>query len=819
MRRGAPVCLTVMLLSAGMAGAAQLPKQPDDALLVVPPVGDGNSQAGCAGQAMIPRLLRAIVNASDSQLDFVFYQRPCGALLVSTDTLKSLRIRTEGRPTVGIDGEDWVNLNAYPKLTYALDLANQQIRLEGEPEVFYPTRVDLQPEEPDIAPTANPGIALNYGAAVAGSPDTGQTNYSAFLNAAAFASPGVIVSNWIWGHSSGQTNVLRLQTTAIRDMPTRISALRLGDVRTPSGGFGGSLPVAGIQYATNFATRPYLLITPTALLTAATRRDAGLQIRVDPFGDGTVRAVPVAGSQVPYGPVEVVNLPVYQNGRYRLLLRDGSGNLVESSQANFFARGLLRQGLSEFDYALGARRDSIANNRYTTPAAGFDHRYGLTRWLTLEGHLEADRERQAAGFGGRFRVPWLGVAAATVAASRRDRGGSGKFASLSFENRYASFSYAGLAQCNGRNFTTISGARGDTACSAFASLGTPLPWGDRISTVLGQRIPRDAPTQRNYGLNYVTHVPRLSLTVSAGVSWIETAGDSTWTARANLNMPLGAPFRLAGDRPKRRLRFRPTTTQVAMDGTQGEFTDPRVRLRAVTRGNFAGRTLALGASTTLAGPNVNTLSAGWSGRKVNAAINATESDGSEFLSASASSGLVYIDRSVFTTRPVLNSFALVDLGEDNDGVFINGARANRNGKALVTPLTPYVPNELRIDVSDLPLSAAQRAQTVTVTPRFRSGVVLRPTLPRFQDAIVTIEMQASDGSRKPLPYTAFVQVPKPAQASPVGSGGDVYISGEQGPMRLKVFVQGRQCAIDIELPDAPEDDNILALGPYLCEPS
>ncbi|MBR9812994.1 fimbrial biogenesis outer membrane usher protein [bacterium] len=810
--------LIALVFCAGSASAAQLPKQPDDAVLVVPPVAQGD-EPGCDGQPMIPRLLRAIVNASDSQIDFVFYQRPCGALLASVDTLKSLRIRIEGRPTVGIDGELWVNLNAYPKLSYELDLSRQRVLLEGEPDVFYPTLVDFQPEEPDVAPTANPGIALNYGVGASGRPDDGSTQYSAFLNAAAFARPGVIVSNWVWGHAEGRTSTLRLQTTAIRDMPQRIAALRIGDVRTPSGGFGGSLPVAGVQYATNFGTRPYLQITPTALLSAATRRDAGLQIRVDPFGDGSAQAVPVAGSQVPYGPVEVVNLPVYQNGRYRLVLRDSAGNLVESSQANFFARGLLRQGLSEFDYAIGARRPSIADNRYTTPAAGFDHRYGLTRWLTLEGHVEADRDVQVAGFGGRFRVPWVGVAAATVAASRSDDSSSDSFASVSLENRYQSFSYAGLAQCNGRDFTTISGPRGQTACSAFASLGAPLPWGDRISTVLGQRIPRDGAKQRNYGVNYVTHIPRISLTVSAGVSWFETAGDSTWSARANINMPLGAPFRLAGKQPRRRLRFRPSTTQVAVDATQSEFADARVRLRSVTRGNFGGRTLALGASTTLAGPNINTLSAGWSGRKVNAAVNVTESDGDELLSASASSGLVFIDRSLFTTRPVLNSFALVDLGEDNDGVFVNGARANSRGKALVTPLIPYVPNNLRIDVTDLPLSAAQRAQTIAVTPRFRSGVVLRPTLPRYQDAIISIQLAAADGSRKPLPYRAYVQVAAPAEVSPVGSDGAVYVTGEQGPMRLDVFVDGGQCRVDFELPDGPEDDNILALGPYLCEPS
>lgn len=818
MTRSAPFGLVVMALIAGAASGAQLPKQPDDAVLVVAPVDAADSDS-CAGQPMIPRLLRAIVNGSDSQIDFIFYQRPCGALLSSVGTLKSLRIRVEGRPTVGIDGEQWVNLNAYPGLNYTLDLPQQRVLFEGEPEVFYTTIVDFQAEEPDVAPTASPGIALNYGAGVAARPDDGREQYSAFLNAAAFARPGVLVSNWVWGHADGQTNTLRLQTTAIRDMPERIAALRLGDVRTPSGGFGGSLPVAGVQFATNFATRPYLQITPTALLSAATRRDAGLQIRVDPFGDGTAQAVPVAGSQVPYGPVEVVNLPVYQNGRYRLLLRDAAGNLVETSQANFFARGLLRQGLSEFDYAIGVRRPSIADNRYTTPAAGFDHRYGLTRWLTLEGHLEADRDIQVAGIGGRVRVPWVGVAAATVAASRRDGGDSDTFGSVMLENRYQSFSYAGVAECSGRDFVTISGPRNDTACSAFASLGAPLPWGDRISTVLGQRTLRDAPTQRNYGLNYVSHIPRISLTVSAGVSWFESGDDSNWTARANITMPLGAAFRAAGDRPRRRLRFRPSTTQVSMDGTKDEASDARIRMRAVTRGNFGGRTLALGASTALAGPSVNTLSAGWSGRKVNAALNVTESDGAENLSASASSGLVYIDRSLFTTRPVLNSFALVDLGEDNDGVFVNGARANRDGKALVTPLIPYVPNKLRIDVTDLPLSAAQRAQTVTVTPRFRSGVVMRPTLPRYQDAIVTIELATADGDSVQLPYSAYVQVAAPAEASPVGSGGDVYVTGEQGPLRLNVFVNGGRCDLDIELPDGPEDDNIPALGPYLCEPS
>ena len=812
-----------LLLVAASASATQ------------PPVRTGISTDGAAGPcaagddtpAYVPRLLQVTVNEVNTRQEYLFLQRRCGALLVRPGDLEALRIRTAGKPMVEVNGEKYLNLNAFEGLSYRLNEAGQSLVLEGEPGIFYPTVINFEHDRlPRSGPPA-PGAFLNYGLFLSDLLEGGArvTTGSATLGLFDwFNSKGVLVSDWIGLRQAQTQTVTRLATTFTRDFPVRTATLRVGDVNSRGGSFGGSAAVGGVQYATNFGTRPFLITTPVEMMAAATNRSSVLDLFTSELDapERQSRANFLSGlANAPYGPVEVINIPTYQNGEYHLVLRDRLGREYSVRQPFYFNQGLLRQGLHDFSYEAGARRQNFSADDYGDAFGSATHRYGFNARFTGEGHLEVSEDGQALGGGGAYVLPYAGVLAGTLAGSSATAVGEGVYGALGLENRYHDFGYAARMDCQSREFVLpSSGVNSGVICRSFASVSSALPWDDSLSLSLSQARFRTAPETRSLQLGYSSRALR-GVTLSAFASYTDRpAADYTVGLLASLS--LASLQELAGRdsgsiRSESGSLLDPRRVRLSLTANTGRDRDLLAQARISSGARIGEQDIGVQYTEALAGRDARTLSGLWSNRYVGATAGLSQFDGVELYSAGASSGLVWLDGGLFPTRPVTSSFALVRLGEEHAGVRVNGYRSDGDGDVLLTPLQPYLDNPVGINGADLPMNAKFDALSFALSPRFRSGVVARPKIEVLRDAIITVQLRSRENQLVPLPPGAYATLPGSDELFPTGEDGAVYLLGLEPTTPVTITWNEQSCEIQVVLPGPVTGDSIPELGPYVCE--
>lgn len=178
--------------------------------------------------------------------------------------------------------------------------------------------------------------------------------------------------------------------------------------------------------------------------------------------------------------------------------------------------------------------------------------------------------------------------------------------------------------------------------------------------------------------------------------------------------------------------------------------------------------------------------------------------------------LVFMGGHAFATRPVQDSFALVRVpGLADVGVSFQGrerARTDDSGVALLTGLQPYSTNQVRLNPSDLPLSAEIDSLEQAVVPRRRSAVTIGFAVRNGQAALITVRLQ--DG--QPAPAGAEIEVSGEARRFPVGRGGQAFLTGLQLQHQLRLHWNGASCNMPLALnPTTP--DEIARPAPLVCE--
>lgn len=813
-----------MLLVAPVARPAQLPTRPAD----LPPE---LRMDPCASSAeplpvYLPRLLRVTVNGIKDR-EYLFLQRRCGTLLARVTDLEQLRIRTAGKPTVDINRDRYLNLNTFPDLAYVLDEPTQALVLEGEPQVFYPTVINLESDRLPRDDRSGPGGFLNYGLFTSDRLDSGRDNrsWSGSATLGLFGDPGVLVSDWLGVRQGEFSQTLRLGTTFFRDFPARISTLRVGDVFSRGGAFGGTAPIGGVQYGTNFSTRPFLITTPVEVMDALTRRTAVVNLFNAEFGDpeSQSRATFLSGlATAPHGPVEIINIPTYLNGEYTLTLRDSLGRESTVRTPFFFNRGLLRQGLHDFSYEAGARRLRTDEDDYAGGFAAATHRYGFSSGFTGELHAEAGESGQAAGLTASNAIPYFGVLTSTLAGSRADDvDGAGIYGALALENSYRAYGYAVRQECRSTDFhlaTAPAGIVDPLICRGFASASRMLTAYDSASlSATGSNL-RGRPDTLALRLGFVTR-RWLGLNLSAFAGYVErpvrdyTVGVLATFSLATVQGWLGrppAPAAPASLSDPHRVQF-----NASVEG--GKDRDVTALGRVSSSARIGEQDLSVQATTALDTRDLRSLSGSLNNRYLTASAGLTHVEGIDQYTAGAASGIAWIDGGVYPTRPLSNSFAVVRLGEQHASVRVNGYRTDRDGEVLIAPLQPYRENPIVVNGSDLPMNARFSRLDLTVTPRYRSGVVVRPEILIQRDAILTVLLRAQDGSTVPLPPGGYATVPGSADLFPVGEDGALYVIGLEGRTPVTVHWNGQTCTLDVVLSDAPAGDAIPELAPMVCE--
>ena len=173
------------------------------------------------------------------------------------------------------------------------------------------------------------------------------------------------MASFLANRIGGVESVTRLETTWTLDLPERRTSLRVGDAATlPASGWGRSTRFGGIQYATNFATQPYLLTMPLQRVSG----EAALPSTVDIFVNQSL----ISSQSVPPGPFSVNGLPgVTGLGEMRVVVRDLFGREQVVTQPFYASMSLLQHRLERASRSRADRSAPTTRSQVRNTGAAF----------------------------------------------------------------------------------------------------------------------------------------------------------------------------------------------------------------------------------------------------------------------------------------------------------------------------------------------------------------------------------------------------------------------------------------------------------------
>jgi outer membrane usher protein len=135
-----------------------------------------------------------------------------------------------------------------------------------------------------------------------------------------------------------------------------------------------------------------------------------------------------------------------------------------------------------------------------------------------------------------------------------------------------------------------------------------------------------------------------------------------------------------------------------------------------------------------------------------------------------------------------------------------------SGYLLVPNLNPYLPNQINIDTSHLPLDARIASSGQSFVPARLSGVLAHFPVETY--AAASVVLHGADG--KPLEAGIEVLHVESGARTLVGFDGVAFIDQLAPLNHLQLKVNGKPCMV--EFPYLPKKgEGLPTLGPYVCQ--
>jgi outer membrane usher protein len=718
----------------------------------------------------------------------VRFLAPGGPLYIGEPELRDWGLAPERLSLQSFSGARWLCVEGIG-LNYQLDPAQLTLALDFPPELYGGSRASFAMED-RLPVTYAPGGFLNYDLRY---DDTaGITSLGANWELGAFSRLGLATSSFFSGNNDHGT--IRLDTTLRRDDPERITSAVAGDTITRSGSYGASVRMGGLQYQRNFATAPLLITYPSADV-------AGTAV-VPSTVDVYINNAKAYSTPVRPGPFSVQNLPVPVGaGNVRVVVRDVFGK--ESTAVVPYVRydSMLKQGLQDFSYEAGflRRNYAVESNDYGDLAAVGTHRYGVTNWLTLEGHAEAMEDRGNLGGVVQVTMPVLGLAGVGGAVSTGD--GTGKLGKVFFQRNERNWTVGAAAQQQAENYVDVASEPGQIRTLGTRQVSASARVGERHwLNVLGLRTNDKTGTFDTATLGWSYSLAR-SATLTANLSQFSGSQQPTNTVVAiMLAMPLGERdfATVSAER-----RSNPSETNGLINVSRNLLETDSFGYRVLAGEQADAKRLELGAF--------------WRTGVGEFGVEAADSFDIQATRAYARGSVAATGGTWRISRYLDQSFAMVKVADFPDvQVYANSqpvGKTDASGIAVIPRLSGFLPNTITFEAENIPLdgSFADNAKPVKIANRM--GVLVDMGVLRRLSATLTLV----EASGRPVPAGATARIGEAEEEFPVARRGRVYVSGlERGkPNVLRVRIGERACRATVELPAGFTSG--ATLGSFTCQ--
>lgn len=779
----APVVLAVVMLLCPFARAEEVSAAGSQ--------GTGNRGMVIPGGTAGPfeeLLLETRVNHLPPPLTVLALRDPRGGLWLPNNSFSNWNMHPPPGPRLHYEGRDYLRLDGHGGLGYRIDMSRLVLDIDATARWFLENQVDSDILTTVLAPEVDPGGFLNYDVNV--THDRAETHSAALLEAGGFGKWGVAMSTVLARDAQPYQGegVVRLETTWVRDIPERRASLRAGDSIGSGSEWGRPVRFGGIQWATNFATQPGFVTFPLPAMLG----EAALPSTLELYVNGIRRLQ----SEVPSGPFSIPDLPTVSGyGEVQLIVRDLLGREQLITDTFYVGRQLLREGLHEFSYEIGAERENFGrkSNDYGRTFAVGTHRYGINNRLTGEARLELLSGQYTAGLGGALLIGRIGVLHGALAGSH---GGNGPGAQLTvgFEHSSRHFGFGLNLQLAGSDFVQLGLDRNSAPPRRLGRVSISIPFQRAGSASLSYvfREERVRAPFESVTASYQTSVGRFGY-LSAFATQLRGEEEDTL---------IGLSFtRLLGSRASSSASFNSSrhSDQFLLQMQSNLPPGP----------GFAYRVLAgtLDQDRLDAGISAQNGVGTWH-------LDASHANGETGIRAEAIGGIAWLDHSWHASRHMDQSFAVVHVGEfegvrvyaDNQHV----ATTDRQGRALVPRLRAYEENPLSIAVDDLPLGARIDQVEEKAVPYFRSGLVVDFEVSRSRNA--EFRLVRADG--EPVPAGSVISTPD-GERFPVGFEGQTFVTGVASGTTLTASWNGVSCDFQLILPEG--DEPLPDLGTITCE--
>lgn len=706
---------------------------------------------------------------------------PEGDILLLLEDLEALGLNAPGGLTKTINNQDYISLSDIEGLTFHLNMATLTLELTADPNLLKRTDYNLDTlAEKNILRPEPDSAFLNYSLGVGSGTDSADNNLLLTSELGIRRGRYLFMTNGQMIDDNVENSFVRLNTSLIHEQPDNYNRLIVGDIFSTTDEETGGLQLGGVQFSSNFRIDPYFKTHPGLNLSGTVDVPTEIEVLLDGHR--------VLKEQLPPGPYNLNNIRRFRGaGEVEIILRDAYGREERILQPFYLSDDLLKERLHSFSYSLGVKRELFGRESFNYGDAAFQafHDYGWNEKLTFGAAAEGGtglislipRAVWQPGNWGRLRGS-LGMSTGSDGLGYTGSVGYqyyGRSKGFQLEFRYANDSFATLANIDSNErpeFTLI--ANTNLHSSKLGSL--------TLDAVMQTDYLREG--QNRIGAIYSKRLGR-SLSMVASLHAI-TGRDEEERAFISFNY-----------------QFNPEITISAiaeMTSTGNNFDLQVEKLRPIGKG-YSYKALLRQASDDEKGAST-LFNPSFEYRGRNGIYNGeiwTEAGGNSALRyrAQASGAITYLGGQFGFTRPVTDSFALVQVADlEGIPVLLNSqeiGRTDAGGSLFVAEMKSYYKNQISIDDRQVPITRALETTQHLIAPPLRSGFCLYFAAPEIQPLIGRLAARDGEGLR-PLEFTEFELTTATGQTLtiPTGKGGEFYYD----PAEIKRRATARSSATD-----------------------